>query len=71
MVTSGNAELLRLAGERDPYRSARLGQITAGAWADVLVIDGDPTADLGVLSDADSGIVTIIKDGVVVKNTLG
>ena len=34
MVTSGNAELLRLSGERDPYKSARLGEISVGAWAD-------------------------------------
>ncbi|MCX2934875.1 amidohydrolase family protein [Mycobacterium sp. CVI_P3] len=70
MVTSGNAELLRLAGERDPYKSARLGEITPGAWADMLLVDGDPTADLGVLADPDTGIAVIVKDGVVVKNTL-
>ena len=71
MVTSGNAELLRLAGDRDPYRSARLGQITPGAWADLLVLNGDPTADLKVLADATTGLATVVKDGVIVKNTLG
>ncbi|MGY4710296.1 amidohydrolase family protein [Mycolicibacterium sp. CBM1] len=71
MVTSGNAQLLRLAGERDPYKSARLGEITAGAWADLLVVDGDPTADLGVLAKPDTGLSVIVKDGLVVKNTLG
>jgi imidazolonepropionase-like amidohydrolase len=43
MVTSGNASLLRLSGERDPYRTARLGEITVGAWADLLLIKGDPS----------------------------
>lgn len=70
MVTSGNAELLRLAGERDPYKAARLGEITVGAWADVLLVNGDPTADLKVLADAETGLAVIVKDGVIVKNSL-
>ncbi len=70
MVTSGNAALFRMSGERDPYRAARLGEITAGAWADMLLVDGDPTADLRVLSDPATNIVLIVKDGIVVKNTL-
>lgn len=70
MVTSGNAELFRLSGERDPYGSARLGEITSGAWADLLLIDGDPTADLNVLTDPAANLAVIVKDGVVVKNTL-
>ncbi|WP_099021623.1 metal-dependent hydrolase family protein [Mycolicibacterium palauense] len=70
MVTSGNATLLRLSGERDPYKSARLGEITPGAWADVLLVDGDPTADLAVLADAEKGLAAIVKNGVIVKNTL-
>src|SRR6202034_4274598 len=45
MVTSGNAGLMRLSGERDPYKTARLGEITVGAWADLLLIKGDPTTD--------------------------
>ncbi|GAY18891.1 amidohydrolase family protein [Mycobacterium sp. shizuoka-1] len=70
MVTSGNAELLRLAGDRDPYKSARLGEITAGAWADVLLVNGDPTADLSALADPDKGLAVIVKNGVIVKNSL-
>ena len=70
LVTSGNAELFRLAGERDPYRHARLGEITPGAWADVLLVDGDPIADLGLLGDPEAKLVVIVKDGVVVKNRL-
>ena len=69
MVTSGNAALFRLSGERDPYREARLGEITVGAWADLLLINGDPTRDLGVLADPDTNLALIVKDGVVVKNT--
>ncbi|MFJ8477575.1 amidohydrolase family protein [Kitasatospora sp. NPDC094011] len=71
IATSGNAELFRLAGERDPYKAARLGQITEGAWADVLLVEGDPTQDLTVLGDPDKNLAVIIKDGRVYKNTLG
>lgn len=70
MVTSGNAALFRLAGERDPYGSARLGEIATGAWADMLLINGDPTTDLSLLADPAANIAVIVKDGVVVKNTL-
>jgi imidazolonepropionase-like amidohydrolase len=70
MVTSGNASLFRLSGERDPHKSARLGEISAGAWADVLLINGDHTADLAVLANPGKNIAAIVKDGMVVKNTL-
>jgi imidazolonepropionase-like amidohydrolase len=69
MVTSGNAALFRLAGERDPYKSAPLGELTVGAWADVLLLSGDPTTDLTVLADPSRNIALIVKDGVIVKNT--
>ncbi|WAJ45594.1 amidohydrolase family protein [Mycobacterium sp. Aquia_216] len=70
MVTSGNASLLRLSGERDPYKSARLGEITVDAWADVLLINGDPLADLSVLAAPADNIAVIVKDGTVVKRTI-
>lgn len=69
MVTSGNAALFRLSGERDPYKQARLGEITVGAWADLLLVNGDPTKDLSVLADPAANLAVIVKDGVVVKNT--
>ncbi|MGE2735807.1 amidohydrolase family protein [Mycolicibacterium vaccae] len=70
MVTSGNAELFRLSGQRDPYRAARLGEITVGAWADVLLVDGDPTTDLALLGNPAANLAVIVKDGRVVKNQL-
>ncbi|MGV0778556.1 metal-dependent hydrolase family protein [Mycolicibacterium elephantis] len=69
MVTSGNAELFRLAGERDPYKSARLGEVAKGAWADLLLVDGDPLTDLSVLGDSGKNLALIVKDGTVIKNT--
>ena len=41
-----------------------------GAWADVLLVDGDPTQDIGVLRDYELNLAVIIKDGKVHKNTL-
>ena len=68
LVTSGNAALFRMAGERDPYRAARLGEITVGAWADLLLVDGDPTTDLALLGDPAKNLSVIVKDGVIVKD---
>lgn len=68
MVTSGNAGLFRLSGERDPYRAARLGEITPGAWADLLLVEHDPIADLSVLADPAKNLAVIVKDGVIVKD---
>ncbi|UXA21026.1 amidohydrolase family protein [Mycobacterium sp. SMC-4] len=70
MVTSGNAALFRLSGQRDPYRAARLGEITPGAWADLLLVDGDPTTDLTVLRDPAANLAVIVRDGRIVKNQL-
>ena len=64
---AANARLFRLSVERDPYRAARLGEVSVGAWADALLINGDPTADLTLLADPDKNIAVIVKDGTVVK----
>jgi len=45
----------------------RVGTLQAGKLADVLVVDGDPLADIRVLQDKER-IETVIKDGQVVKN---
>ncbi|MFD0345316.1 amidohydrolase family protein [Kitasatospora aburaviensis] len=70
LATSGNAELFRLSGRRDPYRAAPLGVVTPGAWADLLVVDGDPTTDLSVLAEPERNLRLIVKGGVVHKNDL-
>lgn len=70
MATSGNAELLRLAGDRDPYKDAPLGVVAPGAWADLLVVDGDPTADLSLFNDFQQNIRLVMRGGLIAKNTL-
>jgi imidazolonepropionase-like amidohydrolase len=70
IATSGNCELFALSGDRNPYKEAKLGVIKEGAWADMLLVDGDPTQDINVLKDYERNLVVIMKDGMVHKNTL-
>ena len=69
MATATNAELLKLSGPRDPY-PGKLGVVEEGALADLLLVDGDPIANLDLLADPRSGCVVIMKDGKVYKNTV-
>jgi imidazolonepropionase-like amidohydrolase len=50
-------------------RGHELGTVTAGKLADLLVVDGDPVADIAVLADRDR-ILAVMKDGRFVKDTL-
>ncbi len=70
IATSGNCELFALSGERNPYKEARLGVLQEGAWADMLLVDGDPTKDINVLRDYEHNFVVIIKDGTIYKDLL-
>ncbi|WP_445193905.1 amidohydrolase family protein [Sphingomonas sp. Tas61C01] len=70
IATSGNCELFALSGERNPYKDAKLGVLQRGAWADMLLVEGDPTQDIGVLKDYDRNLAVIIKDGKIWKNRL-
>ncbi len=65
-ATRGNAELLALSGPRNPY-PARLGVVEAGAIADLILVDGDPVADISLISDPDRNFLAIVKDGHLVK----
>ena len=53
-ATSVNADLLRRPD---------LGRITVGATADVIVVDGDPLADIGVLARPDSTLRMVVIEG--------
>jgi imidazolonepropionase-like amidohydrolase len=69
IATSGNAELLALSGLRSPY-PGKLGVVAEGALADLLLVDGDPLADLKLVADAAKNFMVIMKDGRVYKNTV-
>ncbi len=69
LLTSGNAELAGLSGQRDPY-PGKLGLIEAGAYADMLVMDGNPLEDISLIADPERTMKLIMKDGRIHKNTL-
>jgi imidazolonepropionase-like amidohydrolase len=68
MATGTNAELLQLSGPRNPY-PGKLGVVEEGAYADLLLVDGDPLADLNLVADP-ANFDVIMKDGKVYKNTV-
>jgi imidazolonepropionase-like amidohydrolase len=69
MATGTNGELLRLTGPRNPY-PGKLGVVEQGALADLLLVDGDPLADLNLIADPQGKFLVIMKDGKIVKNTV-
>lgn len=69
-VTSANGELVAMSGLKNPYVQGKLGVIEAGAYADMLIIDGNPIEDINVMLDYENNFKVIMKDGIVFKNTL-
>jgi len=69
MATHDNAQLFKLSGPRDPY-PGKLGVVEEGAYADLLLVDGNPLQDLDLVADPDRNFVIIMKDGVIYKNTI-
>ncbi|MNY00252.1 hypothetical protein D3C86_1327360 [compost metagenome] len=70
MATSTNAELLRMSGKRNPYQKGKLGEITEGAYADLILVDGNPLKEINVVADPENKFLIIMKDGVIYKNIL-
>ena len=82
-LTSVGGEIAALSGDfTNPYPEAKLGVIEEGAYADILLIDGNPLEDFSVVGTGDTWfgadprpdspetIRIIMKDGVIYKNTL-
>ena len=61
-ATAVNAEILNQENE--------LGIVAAGAKADLLLVDGDPLADLALLERPDETLQVIMKNGDIYKNAL-
>jgi imidazolonepropionase-like amidohydrolase len=68
LATHDNAQLLALSGPRSPY-AGTLGVVREGALADLILVDGDPLADLALIADPVANFDVIVKDGVVVKGS--
>lgn len=54
-ATSVNAEIVQMQG--------RLGQITPGAFADMILLAGDPMTDLALFDDPLRNILLVVKGG--------
>src|SRR5262249_43329079 len=70
MATGTNTQLLALSGKRNPY-PGKLGVVEEGALGDLLLVDGDPIANIKLIEDPTKNFVLIMKDGKIYKNTLG
>ncbi len=70
-VTSTNAAIVAMSGPMmNPYLQGPLGVIQKGAYADILIVNGNPLDEIEILGDAKNNIPLIMKDGVIYKNTL-
>ena len=81
-MTSVAGQLAQLTGKANPY-PGKLGVIEPGAYADILLVDGNPLEDMSVLGahpkifdiaeprgESIETIRIIMKDGEIYKNTL-
>ena len=69
MATATNGELLKLSGPRDPY-PGKIGVVEEGALADLILVNGNPLADLTLVANPEKSFAVIMKDGKVYKNQL-
>ena len=68
--TSSAGRWLAKSGTKNPYREGALGVIEEGAYADLLLVDGNPLEDVSLVADWENNLKLIMKDGKVFKNTL-
>ena len=60
-ATSINAEIIQMKG--------KLGVIKENAFADLLIIKGDPLKDLSIFIESEKNIMLLIKDGEIKSST--
>ena len=70
MATASNAALLRMSGKRDPYQKGKLGEISEGAYADLIIVNGNPLEQIKLVEDPDANFLLIMKDGKIYKDIL-
>ena len=66
-------EIIRSAttiGAKVLRREGKLGCLKSGAWADLIVVDGNPLKNISVLSDPHKNLSAIMKGGAFHKNTM-
>jgi imidazolonepropionase-like amidohydrolase len=81
MMTGDNGRLMALTGAMNPY-PGKLGVIEAGAYADIILVDGNPIEDIALLGAAPEmfgvpretisipTIPFVMKGGKILRNTL-
>ena len=82
-MTSDAGKLLALSGIMNPYPDGKIGVIEEGAYADIILVDGNPLEDLRVLGASESmfgskprrtssvdSIPLVMKDGKIHKNMI-
>ena len=82
-MTSVGGEIAAMTGDfMNPYPDGKLGVIEEGAYADILIVDGNPLEDFSVVGTGDrwfgaeprpespESIKLIMKDGEIFKNSL-
>jgi hypothetical protein len=61
------SDLLALSRRRNPYQK-KFGVIEPGAYADLLLVNGNPLEDITLLGRPDKSLAVIVKNGAVIKN---
>lgn len=69
-ATSNAGTVLSWSGEMNPYKEGKIGVIEGGAYADLIIINGNPLEDIKLIEDYRNNFQLIMKDGDVYKNTL-
>ncbi len=60
----------RKDGGKMSGREGALGVLKPGAYADLIIVDGNPLEDLKLVADPENNFKVIMKDGKIYKNTL-
>lgn len=68
-ATANGAALLAMSGPKNPY-PGKLGVIEQDAYADLLLVNGNPLEDISILTKPEENLALIMKDGKIYKNTL-
>jgi imidazolonepropionase-like amidohydrolase len=70
MATGLAGELHALSGPNTPYKDGPTGLIQEGAYADIILVDGNPLEDIEIMVEPGKNFALIMKDGLIYKNTL-
>jgi len=69
MATGTAGELFAMSGMRNPYTEGPIGVVKEGAYADLLLVEGNPLEDLKAVTNT-GNLRIIMKDGKIYKNTI-